>query len=280
MTEIITGIDVGGTFTDFALLKDGHLVVHKLPSTPADPSQSILQGTGELGIKKATFVHGSTVATNALLERKGGRTALVTTHGFEDVLEIGRQNRSQLYDLMLERPPALVPDELRFGVRERVDHTGAVLASPSTEELEELATAIKAAQVEAVAVSLLFSFLNPLHEEMLREALERGDMDNRPFLSLSSQVLPEFREYERTSTIVVNAYVRPPEPRHRQCLPQGPQEAVWIRRPLGAGGDSEPSAENGGARGKARAPGRDARWRESCGGPDGRGQSGVPGRSF
>ena len=213
MAEIITGIDVGGTFTDFAVLKDGRIVVHKLPSSPDDPSRSILQGIEELGVGDASpggqslFVHGSTVATNALLEGKGVRTALVTTQGFEDVLEIGRQNRSELYDLMLERPPVLVPRELRHGIKERVDYTGAVLTSPSPEDLEAVAKAIEAAEVEAVAVSLLFSFLNPLHEEMLREALEQ--LSARPFLSISSQVLPEFREYERTSTIVVNAYVGP-----------------------------------------------------------------------
>ena len=213
MAEIITGIDVGGTFTDFAVLKDGQITIHKLPSSPADPSQSILQGIEELGVGDANqggqnlFVHGSTVATNALLEGKGGRTALVTTKGFEDVLEIGRQSRAELYDLMLERPPVLVPRELRHGIKERIDYTGAVLTSPSPEDLEAVAKAIEAADVEAVAVSLLFSFLNPLHEEMLRETLEQ--LSARPFLSISSQVLPEFREYERTSTIVVNAYVGP-----------------------------------------------------------------------
>ena len=213
MAEIVTGIDVGGTFTDFAVLKDGQIIVHKLPSSPADPSRSILQGIEELGVgdddsgEGSLFVHGSTVATNALLEGKGGRTALVTTQGFEDVLEIGRQSRSELYDLMLERPPVLVSRELRHGIKERVDYTGAVLTSPSPEDLKAVAKAIEAAGVEAVAVSLLFSFLNPLHEEMLREALEQ--LGVKPFLSISSQVLPEFREYERTSTIVVNAYVGP-----------------------------------------------------------------------
>ena len=207
MFETITGIDVGGTFTDFAVLKDGQLIVYKLPSTPSDPSRSMLQGIKDLAVRDVTVVHGSTVATNALLERTGGRTALVTTRGFEDVLEIGRQNRAELYNLMMERPPALVPRELRFGIDERVDSTGGVLGSPSPEELENLAKAIREAKVDAVAVSLLFSFLNPLHEEMIQEVLER--LDARPFLSISCHVLPEFREYERTSTVVVNAYVGP-----------------------------------------------------------------------
>ena len=216
MAEAVTGIDVGGTFTDFATLADGHLVVYKLPSTPADPSQSMLQGIEHLGIGDGTVVHGSTVATNALLERKGSRTALVTTQGFEDVLEIGRQARSDLYDLLLERPPVLVPRELRFGIRERIDYTGAIVSSPNQEEMEALGTTLKESGVEAVAVSLLFSFLNPLHEEMIQEVIER--LDQKPFLSVSSQVLPEFREYERTSTIVVNAYVGPIMARYLQNL--------------------------------------------------------------
>ena len=218
MAQIITGIDVGGTFTDFAVLKDGNLTVYKLPSSPADPSKGILQGIEELGIKGGAFVHGSTVATNVLLERKGGRTALVTTQGFEDVLEIGRQSRPELYDLMVDRPPVLVPRELRFGLNERVDYTGALLSSPSPEEFEALAQSIKEANVDAVAMSLLFSFLNPIHEEMLREALERGASGRAPFLSVSSQVLPEFREYERTSTTVVNAYVGPSMARYLEIL--------------------------------------------------------------
>ena len=209
MTEFITGIDVGGTFTDFAILRDGQLAVYKLPSTPADPSLGILQGIEELGIRDSAFVHGSTVATNTLLERKGGRTALVTTHGFEDVLEIGRQSRPELYNLMMEKPPALIPEELRFGLTERMDYTGAALVSPTREDMERLARVIKEADVDALAVSLLFSFLNPLHEEMLQEALERVDIGGKVFLSISSRVLPEFREYERTSTVVANAYVGP-----------------------------------------------------------------------
>ena len=207
MPDTITGIDVGGTFTDFAVLRDGVLEVFKLPSTPADPSGAILQGIQELGIKDSSFVHGSTVATNARLERRGARTALITTQGFEDVLEIGRQNRRDIYDLNMDRPPALVPAALRFGLGERVDHTGAVLTSPSQEELSALAKAVQEAEVEAVAVSLLFSFLNPLHEELIQEALEA--LGDGLYLSVSSVVLPEFREYERTSTLVVNSYVGP-----------------------------------------------------------------------
>ena len=110
----VVGIDVGGTFTDIAVLEDGKLTVHKLPSTPADPSKGILQGIKAAGVTSAEFVHGSTVATNALLEGKGARTALVTTMGFEDVLEIGRQSRAELYNFEMDRAPALAPWELRF----------------------------------------------------------------------------------------------------------------------------------------------------------------------
>ena len=233
MGEILAGIDVGGTFTDFAVLKDGRLTVYKLPSSPADPSQAMLQGIAELGVKDASFVHGSTVATNVLLERKGGRTALVTTQGFEDVLEIGRQNRSDLYDLMVDRPPVLVPRELRFGLKERVDFTGDILSSPSPKEMEALAKAINKAKVEAVAISFLFSFLNPLHEEMLREALEQGASGGAPFLSVSSQVFPEFREYERTSTTVVNAYVGPPMARYLNNLSKALGKGLRIMQSSG-----------------------------------------------
>ena len=127
MINNIVGIDVGGTFTDIAILSDGIIKIYKLPSTPSDPSIAVNQGIRETGVEKAQFVHGSTVATNALLESKGSKTALITTMGFEDVLEIGRQNRSDLYNLSIDRAPALVPWELRFGISERVDHTGRIL---------------------------------------------------------------------------------------------------------------------------------------------------------
>ncbi len=207
MTQTIVGIDVGGTFTDIAILRDGVLSVHKLPSTPADPSQGVRQGITEIDAGPAQYVHGSTVATNALLEGKGGRTALVTTLGFEDVLEIGRQSRSDLYDLNLDRAPALAPWELRFGLPERVDYRGEILEDLQDDAIETLVNLLRETGVDGVAVSFLFSFLNPLHEEKLLAALRR--MSDAPFISVSSQVIPEFREYERTSTVVVNSYVGP-----------------------------------------------------------------------
>ena len=209
MTTTVVGIDVGGTFTDIAVLRDGVLSVHKLPSTPADPSVGITAGVRDTGVEiaNADFIHGSTVATNALLEGKGGRTALVTTMGFEDVIEIGRQNRADLYDLSLERPEPLAPWQLRFGLPERIDYTGTILEDLTPESIDALVGLLDEAEVDGVAVSFLFSFLNPVHEEILAERLAR--LPNRPFISISSRILPEFREYERTSTVVVNSYVGP-----------------------------------------------------------------------
>ena len=209
MSTTVVGIDVGGTFTDIAVLRDGVLSVHKLPSTPADPSVGITVGVRDTGvdIANADFVHGSTVATNALLEGKGGRTALVTTMGFEDVLEIGRQNRADLYDLSMERPEPLAPWQLRFGLPERIDYTGTILDDLTPESIDALVELLGEAEVDGVAVSFLFSFLNPAHEEILAQRL--AHLPNGPFISISSRILPEFREYERTSTVVVNSYVGP-----------------------------------------------------------------------
>ena len=209
MPNSIVGIDVGGTFTDIAILENGRLTVHKLPSTPADPSIGITRGVQETGVSvtDSDFVHGSTVATNALLEGKGGRTALVTTLGFEDVLEIGRQNRADLYDLNMERPAPLSPAHLRYGLPERIDYTGAILEDLRPESVDALLSLLEQDAVDGVAVSFLFSFLNPVHEEALAARL--ADLPGRPFVSISSKILPEFREYERTSTVVVNSYVGP-----------------------------------------------------------------------
>ena len=231
MTQTIVGIDVGGTFTDIAILRDGILSVHKLPSTPADPSQGVRQGIAEIDAGPAQYVHGSTVATNALLEGKGGRTALVTTLGFEDVLEIGRQSRSDLYDLNLDRAPALAPWELRFGLPERVDFKGEILEDLQDDAIETLLNLLREARVDGVAVSFLFSFLNPLHEEKLLAALRR--MPDAPFISVSSQVIPEFREYERTSTVVVNSYVGPVMARYLGELEQSLGSGLRIMQSSG-----------------------------------------------
>ncbi|MBI2873076.1 MAG: hydantoinase/oxoprolinase family protein [Chloroflexi bacterium] len=228
----MVGVDIGGTFTDFAFLRDGRLIVHKVPSTPRDQVQAVVEGLRDLKLPRdCTLVHGSTVATNALLERKGARTALITTRGFEDVIEIGRQNRPALYDLLYRRPPSLVPRDLRFGVPERVDHQGRVVVPLDPQEVQRVVEQLANAGVEAVAVSLLFSFLNSEHERALGEAL--GRLGSRPFVSLSSEVLPEFREYERTSTVAVNAYIGPVVSRYVRRLAEATGMPVRIMQSSG-----------------------------------------------
>ncbi len=209
MANLRLGIDVGGTFTDLVALGGGDVVTAKVPSTPRDQSVGVMNAVEAAGIEAravAALAHGMTVATNALLERRGARTALVTTEGFRDVLEIARQNRPSLYDLTRDRPPPLVPRELRFTVRERMGPDGEILPLDD-ESLEEAVAAVKEAEVEAVAVCLLFAFVHPEHErrigETLREALPGVHV------SLSSEVLPEFREYERFSTTAADAYLAP-----------------------------------------------------------------------
>ena len=217
MTRAVLGVDVGGTFTDFVLVEGLRIRVFKTPSSPDDPSEAVLEGIRALQTPlDAEVVHGSTVATNALLERKGARTALLVTRGFEDLLEIGRQNRPALYDFLVDRSPSLTPPELRIGVPERIDSRGVPLVALSHDDAARVAAAARDGGAEAVAVSLLFSFLNPRHEAMLREAME--GLADGPFLSVSSDLVPEYREYERTSTTVVNAYVGPVVARYLRRL--------------------------------------------------------------
>lgn len=201
------GIDIGGTFTDFVIFDETkqQFQTFKLLSTPHAPEDAVLSGLTGLSTSRYQIIHGSTVATNALLERKGATTALVTTAGFRDVLEIGRQNRPDIYDLFSRRPEPLVPASLRFEVAERIDHQGRVLQPFEAETLSPLIDQLHALQVESVAVCLLFSFIYPQHEQAIAEQLRQAGF----MVSLSSEVLPEFREYERTSTTVVNAYVAP-----------------------------------------------------------------------
>ena len=202
------GIDVGGTFTDFVWLVDGQLRVFKESTTPADQSIAILRGLEALGVAKDTdVVHGTTVATNALLEHRGARTALLTTAGFADVLAIGRQNRPHLYRLAQRRPPPLVPAELRFEIEERVDAEGNVLIPLKEADVVQAVERMRREDVESVAIVFLFSFLNRAHEERAREIVER--LAPGVHVSVSSALLPEYREYERTATTVINAYVQP-----------------------------------------------------------------------
>jgi N-methylhydantoinase A len=210
VSEMRLGVDVGGTFTDLvALSAEGTLITAKVPSTPQDQSEGVMNAidASEVDPDAVTaLAHGMTVATNALLERRGARTALVTTEGFRDVLEIARQNRPSLYDLSQDRPPPLVPRELRFTVGERMGPAGEISALDE-ESLEVAVSAVREADVEAVAVCLLFAFMHPEHEKKVGESL-REALPN-VHVSLSSEVLPEFREYERFSTTVADAYLAP-----------------------------------------------------------------------
>jgi N-methylhydantoinase A len=203
---IVVAVDTGGTFTDLVALIDGTLRTLKVPSTPDDPSRAILAGVRELLEPDASFVllHGSTVATNALLERKGARVVLITNRNFTDVLEIGRQNRPQLYALTGHRPPPLVTRDDRWGIRGRRDADGSEHEPLDPDELAGLGERLAACGAEAVAVCLLHSYADPSHEQAVAAAL-----DTSLPISLSADLLPEYREYERTSTTVVNASVAP-----------------------------------------------------------------------
>jgi N-methylhydantoinase A len=201
------GIDSGGTFTDFVVLdNDGNLESFKLRSNPASPAGVVLEGLRRIvsnrAAKRAEVVHGSTVATNALLERKGAKTALVTTRGFEDLIAIGRQNRPELYNLTPALPVPLVPRDLCFGVDERVLFDGTVERELRPGDIAELSRKIEASGAESVAICLLHSYQNDAHERLLLKSLHG-------FVSASCNVSPEFREFERASTTVINAYVGP-----------------------------------------------------------------------
>src|SRR5262245_55401034 len=200
------GVDTGGTFTDFVVVQDGRIQVFKELSTPHQPDEAIMRGLGRLEAARIQeVVHGSTVATNALLERKGAKTALLTTEGFEDVIVIGRQARRDLYDIFVTRPEPLVPDDLRLGVRERMLYDGSIELPLDAAHLEKLIGELRGKNVESIAVSLLYSFANADHEAAVFKALEPLGIP----ISLSSRILPEYREYERTSTTVINAYLAP-----------------------------------------------------------------------
>jgi len=207
---VIVGVDTGGTFTDLVVVATDGIRLHKLPSTPDDPARAVLDGLAALvgpeRLSEARIIHGSTVATNALLERKGVVVALVTTAGFEDVIEIGRQARRDIYDLAVTKPEPLVPPERRFGVRERLDETGLVLVALEPEEVSRVAEAVAGTGAASIAICTLHSYANAEHERLLAAALrDRCDA----FVTASHEVLPEFREYERTSTTAVNAFVGP-----------------------------------------------------------------------
>jgi N-methylhydantoinase A len=207
MTAVL-GVDIGGTFTDFFLLKEGTVNTLKIPSTPHNPAEAVIEGVKRLG-GAAYIAHGTTHATNILIEKKGARIALITTKGFRDLLEIGRQNRPKLYDFFVQKPKPLIPREDRYEIEERIDAHGNVIHPLNPADLEEL----DVDGYEAVTVCFLFSYINPVHEQRVKNEIDIP-------VSVSSDVLPEFREYERLSTTVINTYLMPAMSRYLRLLEQ------------------------------------------------------------
>lgn len=230
---MLVGVDIGGTFTDLVLSENGQLVIHKLPSTPTNPADAMIAGLGYLTgdrLDQLTRVaHGSTVATNAILERRGAKVAFITTQGFRDLLFIGRQDRPGLYALHPQLPEPLVPRDQCYEVPERLDHNGAVITPLDRAALDEVLDRIAAQQVDAVAVCLLYSYLNPEHEQAIRERIQERGMLEPWQVAVSSEVLPEFREYERASTVVLEAYVRPVMSRYIGQLEERLPKQIGLR---------------------------------------------------
>ncbi len=225
-------VDTGGTFTDFVAETSEGLKLHKVPSTPANPSKAILKGLRELKGPEPLeeLFHGTTVGTNAFLTRQGAKVVLLTTQGFEDVIFIGRQARPELYNFEVEKPPPVIPRSRVLGVRERILAGGQVALPLKKEELERVKLWVSRKKPEAVAISLLHAYANPWHERLLAEALSDLDLP----LSLSSEVHPEFREFERTSTTLLNAYLAPVVFRYVQELCQKlPETRIFIMQSNG-----------------------------------------------
>jgi N-methylhydantoinase A len=214
--QVIAGIDTGGTFTDLVAMIDGELVVHKVLSTPEDPARAVIEGLAQMlgGARAAIVTYSSTVATNALLELKGARVALFTNARFEDLIEIGRQNRSELYALSPSRPEPLVVRAMRFGVEERTLFDGTTAKPLTRAELSRVAAVARNSGADAFAICLLHSYANPKSEDALAAALTPL---GKP-LSVSHRILAEYREFERLSTTVVNAYVAPRMASHLRHL--------------------------------------------------------------
>lgn len=232
--------DAGGTFTDCVFVRNGRLEIIKVASTPRKPSEAIAHALHRIGCSSAgsdglELICGTTVGTNALLQRKGGRVTLVTTAGFEDVLEIGRQARPQLYNLLFEKPEPLVPSARRLGLPERLDSEGRVLRAPSAAEIARVAREVMRSGAESVAVCLLFSFVNPVHEKLLTRALAASGIP----VSVSHEILPEYREFERTSTTVINAYLAPVMSGYLSEI-ESIAEAYARRRPASSRGARKP----------------------------------------
>jgi len=227
------GVDIGGTFTDVALEAEGRRWTAKTLTTPRAPEEGVLQAVhavlAEAGLAPAAItliIHGTTLATNALIERKGAKTALLTTEGFRDTIEIRHENRFEQYDINIDLPPPLVPRRLRFPVRERIDAQGRVLVPLEELDVERIAAALAAQGVEAAAVGFLHSFTNPAHERRAGEILARR-LPQLP-VTLSSEVSPEMREYERFSTACANAYLQPLMGRYLADLERGLAAAGFL----------------------------------------------------
>ncbi len=215
------GVDTGGTFTDIVLSVQDYLLTHKVLSTPQNPADAVIKGVSEImtmhnisSYENIAIVHGSTVATNALLEHAGAHIALITTKGFEDVIEIGRQARENIYDLCVQRPIPLVPAKLRFGLTERTLHTGEIQTEISQDELKTLSCKLKTLDLDAIAICFLFSYINPKNEQSVADFLHDLDIP----ISCSYEILPEYREYARFSTTIANAYIRPVLEKHLSTL--------------------------------------------------------------
>src|SRR5262245_21288555 len=250
---MLLGVDVGGTFTDVALLDGERLHTTKVPTTPGDESrgvvgaiEAVLEQAGAEASRIEAFTHGMTVGTNALLEQRGARTALIATAGFTDLLEIGRQSRPSLYHPCRGRPASLVEPELRLGAAERVGASGVVEALPEG-EAERLAGAVAESGAESVAVCLLFAFNEPAHERRIAEAVRRALPDVH--VSASHEVLPAFREYERCSTTVIDAYLSPLLGRYLKTLTDACRERRLpepvVMRPSGGTAAAEEASRAG-----------------------------------
>src|SRR5580698_9103077 len=223
-------VDIGGTFTDVALEHPGGRTTIKVLTTPAAPEigvltgvRSILNTSGVAASNIGLIIHGTTLATNALIERKGARTALLTTEGFRDVIAMGNESRYDQYDLNITLPEPLVPRSLRFPVPERLDNTGRVLKTLDENEVRALVPKLKSERVGSIAVGFLHAFVNNTHEKLVRTILNE-ELPEIP-VSLSSEVSPEMREWERFSTVVANAYVQPMMARYLRQLEADLREA-------------------------------------------------------
>jgi len=228
-------VDTGGTFTDCLAVIGGRMKMVKVFSTPDDPSRAIVEGIRKLAEpgQPVLVLHGTTVGTNTLLERKGARVAFVTTEGFEDSIEIGRQARPRLYDFFFDRIAPLVSSELRFGIPERIGPNGEIVKPLDPAAVRVLSANLREAAPDSIALSLLFSFANPVHERAVADVLSDLGLP----ISVSHRILPEFREYERASTVVVNAYLQPVMQRYLESLAKRVSELARVEA-----GDSSASA--------------------------------------